>query len=386
MIKRMLTLVLALTLALALALPAFAAQLYSGEAKDVFKLLNSEREEAGLSTLKWDNDLAEAAEVRALEICEKYTADHSRPNGQSFFSVSTKVWGENTAYGYKNAQAAMTGWMKSKGHKENILRDTFTIGAVACAQANDGTMYWVQLFGNGKSNASWAVTQYKITSYTFDPFNDSSTKTTSSGSESSSASASASLLDKEGKVTATGAGAQLKKAISASNAKDVSLRIKNAAGISPAVLKSLATTASASGKTLSIQADTMSSTGKSVQGRLVLEPAKLTGRKTTIQLGVYTTSSSVADIQSRMEKKYDNTMAYIHMEHIGSLTVPTKVVAKVKLTGLDTGNLQFYVYNSKKDTLIKIETPNYSVDSKGFVTFYTSTGGDIVILDKALSK
>ncbi|KXN65350.1 hypothetical protein CONCODRAFT_74328 [Conidiobolus coronatus NRRL 28638] len=51
-------------------------------------------------------------------------------------------WGENTAEGHVNITNVMTDWMKSEGHKENILRaESKYFGAAKVGK------YWVQSFG-----------------------------------------------------------------------------------------------------------------------------------------------------------------------------------------------------------------------------------------------
>ena len=89
-------------------------------------------------------DLTAAACVRAREIVELFS--HTRPDGSSWSTVSSKVNGENIAMGYRTADAVMAGWMNSEGHRENILRSSFgSIGV--CAYTVNGVTYWVQLFG-----------------------------------------------------------------------------------------------------------------------------------------------------------------------------------------------------------------------------------------------
>ena len=114
-------------------------------ASQVVSLVNAERASAGLSALRVDSELTRAACVRAQEIVQQFS--HTRPNGTSWSTVSSSARGENIAMGYRNASAVMTGWMNSQGHRENILRSSFgSIGV--CAYTYNGTIYWVQLFGN----------------------------------------------------------------------------------------------------------------------------------------------------------------------------------------------------------------------------------------------
>jgi len=111
---------------------------------DVVALVNQQRTVASLPPLARDASLDAAAQE---------WAEQMRSTGQ--FAHSTNAWraaripagwrshGENIAYGYPTAQAVMTGWMNSKGHRENILRDGYTrIGVGYVASGN----YWVQIF------------------------------------------------------------------------------------------------------------------------------------------------------------------------------------------------------------------------------------------------
>jgi len=57
--------------------------------------------------------------------------------------------GENiaTLRGYDDpAAAAVENWMRSTGHKRNILNDRFQISAVGAAVGDDGTIYFAQVF------------------------------------------------------------------------------------------------------------------------------------------------------------------------------------------------------------------------------------------------
>ena len=99
-------------------------------ASQVVAQVNAERAAAGLNSLTVDADLTAAACVRAREIVELFS--HTRPDGSSWSTVSSKVNGENIAMGYRTADAVMAGWMNSVGHRENILRSSFgSIGVIA---------------------------------------------------------------------------------------------------------------------------------------------------------------------------------------------------------------------------------------------------------------
>ena len=115
-------------------------------ALDALDAVNMERAANGLGTLKWDGNLEAAASVRAQE-CE-LSFSHTRPNGKPWYTVNSKVQGgENLAYGFSSADAALNAWMDSPTHRENILWDEFTRCSIAIYAADDGTYYWAQEFG-----------------------------------------------------------------------------------------------------------------------------------------------------------------------------------------------------------------------------------------------
>lgn len=106
--------------------------------------VNAERAKYGLSALREDPELTRAACVRANEIVQSFS--HTRPNGESWSSVSTAARGENIAKGHSTVARVMAAWMSSEGHRANILRESFgSIGV--CAIDVGGVRYWVQLFG-----------------------------------------------------------------------------------------------------------------------------------------------------------------------------------------------------------------------------------------------
>lgn len=113
--------------------------------QEVLRLVNEQRAAKGLSPLTYYHAGQAAGDIRAAEI--KTTFSHTRPNGESCFTVlseagiSYRAAGENIAYGYRTAEAVMGGWMNSDGHRANILNESFTHLIVGYADN-----HWVQLF------------------------------------------------------------------------------------------------------------------------------------------------------------------------------------------------------------------------------------------------
>lgn len=118
-------------------------------ASQVVALVNAERAKYGLSALKMDSRVQQAAQVRAAETVQSFS--HTRPNGSSFSTALTEAGvsymrsGENIAYGQSTPQQVVNAWMNSSGHRANILNESFTTIGVGYT-VSGGTAYWAQLF------------------------------------------------------------------------------------------------------------------------------------------------------------------------------------------------------------------------------------------------
>ena len=112
-------------------------------AMEVLSKVNNERANNGLDSLTIDEELTEAAMQRAAEISLYF--DHTRPNGESCFTVSDMAWGENIAEWQSTPTTVMASWMNSSGHKSNILDSDWKSIGIGCFK-KDGLYYWVQLF------------------------------------------------------------------------------------------------------------------------------------------------------------------------------------------------------------------------------------------------
>src|SRR3954471_12845391 len=121
---------------------------YSME-QEVIKLVNQERAKNGLSTLKYDWELARVAEHKSLDMRSLGYFSHTSPTyGSPFdmmknYGIHYQAAGENIAKGQTSAQQVMNAWMNSSGHRANILSANFThIGVGYIAEGN----YWTQMF------------------------------------------------------------------------------------------------------------------------------------------------------------------------------------------------------------------------------------------------
>lgn len=113
----------------------------------VLDLINKERSKVGVTPLKMDKELFNAAKIRTGELTKKFS--HTRPDGSSCYTVSSKVMGENIAYGQATPESVMNTWMNSEGHRNNILNPNFKSVGIGYLKGNPS--YWVQLFGDKKA-------------------------------------------------------------------------------------------------------------------------------------------------------------------------------------------------------------------------------------------
>lgn len=111
---------------------------------ETFNLINNIRIQNDLLPLEWDNELYETAKIRAAEASVSWS--HTRPDGSHWSVMSEGLHGENLAKGYNSSDAVVAAWMTSEGHKENILRENFSRGAVFFYEGENG-WFWCFHFG-----------------------------------------------------------------------------------------------------------------------------------------------------------------------------------------------------------------------------------------------
>lgn len=119
----------------------------------VLRLVNNERSKEGLTSLVWGETCESAANLRAVEISERY--EHVRPDGSDWSTAcpvppSGGASGENIHAGNSavSPETVVHDWMNSPLHKENILDGRFTklaIGLHFDANSKYG-IYWSQIF------------------------------------------------------------------------------------------------------------------------------------------------------------------------------------------------------------------------------------------------
>lgn len=115
--------------------------------------INDIRQAYGKTTLSLDNNLCDIADTRARELVGSMNAKHIRPDGRQWYtilndySIGYICAGENIASGFNSYDDAIDGFMSSKGHKENILCDSYSrVGLGHYYDTQSQTHYWVEIF------------------------------------------------------------------------------------------------------------------------------------------------------------------------------------------------------------------------------------------------
>ena len=129
----------------------------NSQEREVLDYTNAIRENQGCGPLRLDSSLVEAAGKHASDMVRRHYLDHTNPEGQgpgdrmAAAGYRGSGWGENIAAGYETAKEVVTAWMKSEGHRENILNCKFTSIGIGYdpgqVRSDYGPGSWVQDFG-----------------------------------------------------------------------------------------------------------------------------------------------------------------------------------------------------------------------------------------------
>lgn len=123
----------------------------SSDEKEVFDLINKQRTNNGLSSLKVDTEALNVARIKAQDMVNNNYFSHNSPvYGSPFemlnsFKVSYKSAGENIA-GNSSNSAAVNAWMNSSGHKANILNNSFNYTGIGVVKSPKYGKIYLQIF------------------------------------------------------------------------------------------------------------------------------------------------------------------------------------------------------------------------------------------------
>jgi uncharacterized protein YkwD len=116
-------------------------------AQRAFNTTNEQRVNSNLRQLAAGKCLHRFAVKQARKMAAQQQIFHQELG--AIQSTCSMGWvGENVAAGYPNGRALVRkGWMKSEGHRANILNQNFRRMGLAVRQGSDGVWYAAQVFG-----------------------------------------------------------------------------------------------------------------------------------------------------------------------------------------------------------------------------------------------
>ncbi|MHC4874127.1 MAG: CAP domain-containing protein [Planctomycetota bacterium] len=135
--------------------PGRKIQYLPGMEKSCLELINRERSKQNLPSLTYEKKLLEVARIHTKDMIYMECLTHKGSDNRTVqsraehYRIDWRIIGENVARnrGYDNpAGKAVSEWMKSKGHRENILNSEFTHTAIGIAEGNNDYIYFTQVF------------------------------------------------------------------------------------------------------------------------------------------------------------------------------------------------------------------------------------------------
>jgi len=125
-------------------------------------LVNKQRQHHGLSALGMDDHLTDAAQHHSNDQARMHAMSHSGSDGSDpgrridGAGYGWQKCAENVAFGYRTEKQVMKKWMKSPGHRANILGPYTHFGS-AVAFDRKRTPYYTQDFGNNHDGGNFPL-------------------------------------------------------------------------------------------------------------------------------------------------------------------------------------------------------------------------------------
>lgn len=117
---------------------------------EVLSAVNAERARYGLQPVVYNGLLTRAARAHVEDMMRNNIFSHTGSDGGTAADRARQagyqycIVGENLSIGYPSVQAAVQGWMTSKGHRDNILNRRFDEVGIGIGE---GALY-VTVFGS----------------------------------------------------------------------------------------------------------------------------------------------------------------------------------------------------------------------------------------------
>lgn len=115
---------------------------------EILSLVNDHRLSIGLSTIQADDSYATAYAVEHTKYMisvEQINHDNFPYRTEALKYHGAENVGENVAYGYETAEAAVSAWLLSPGHK-SVIEGNYTHSGFGIIKSAEGRNYFTQLF------------------------------------------------------------------------------------------------------------------------------------------------------------------------------------------------------------------------------------------------
>jgi uncharacterized protein YkwD len=122
---------------------------YSASELETMSLINDYRISVGLKPLEKINHISFKSEEHDFYMIAQKIVSHDGfvSRSENIMSVlGAKKVGENIAFNFIKPQAALDAWLKSPGHKENIVGDYTHFGIAIREDAATGKKYYTNIF------------------------------------------------------------------------------------------------------------------------------------------------------------------------------------------------------------------------------------------------
>lgn len=123
------------------------------QVQEVVRLTNEARLAAGVGPVVCDPSISRVAQAHGADMCARRFFAHLNPDGISpalraeRAGVEFQMFGENIAVGHTSPADVHDGWMRSPGHRRNLLDADFGrigVGVFSCG----GRVNWAQNFAD----------------------------------------------------------------------------------------------------------------------------------------------------------------------------------------------------------------------------------------------
>jgi hypothetical protein len=139
----------------------------SADEQAIIEQTNVQRKRMGLPELRRSAVLCSVARKHAVEMAKANKLSH-RLNGKSSsdrVDAAGYKWttvSENIAWNQRSVAEVMDGWMRSDGHRTNLLGNDISEMGAGIAANSKGELYFVQVFARPESATKFATLKFTV--------------------------------------------------------------------------------------------------------------------------------------------------------------------------------------------------------------------------------